>query len=260
MAGLERRLDQVAHEASVWRSGAQMDRMRRIEDFFEDDESATEGPLLRALPRRRRRRADPVDLGIEGLDGVNATTLRRALAALDDELVLYFVADEVAEAAGDAPEDQAWAAASSRRWSGGVVPGRGHRPLPGRAARRGAGRDHSSPSSTSSRPRRPTPTTRRRSSTAWPGTPPTGATPKRAARLWQRLAGTPMVDDDPSTSPLPHRGHVRGRSAPGAQRPALVRLGAQYKQCYQGELPMPTLAGRCRGWVAKAAAVRHLAP
>ena len=253
-AGLERRLDQVAHEASVWRSGAQMDRMRRIEDFFEDDESATEGARFVLFLADVAAGADPVDLGIEGLDGVNATTLRRALAALDDELVLYFVADEVAEAAGDAPEDQAWAAALVE-----ALVGAASRPRDVATARYLAARHAEVQGETlvaeqhlvlAEKADADNPAVIDR--LAWYAADRGDAV--RAARLWQRLAGTPMVDDDlEHLTPFLTAATSAGRSAPGRNDPCWCGSGRKYKQCHQGELPMPTLAERVP-WLARKAA------
>ena len=106
-AGLERRGDEAAHEPSVWRSGAQVDRIRRIHDFFEEGDDAADGAQFVLSLGDVAAGEEPENIGLAGLDGVNAATLRRALTVLDDELVLYFVADEVAEAAGSAPEDRA---------------------------------------------------------------------------------------------------------------------------------------------------------
>lgn len=253
-AGLERRLDQVAHEASVWRAGAQMDRMRRIEDFFEGDESASESARFVLDLADLAAGEDPASIGIEGLDSVDASSLRRAFTALDDELVLYFVADEVAEAAGGAEEDQAWAEALVE-----ALVGAASRPRDVAAARYLAARHAEVRGDTlvaeqhlvlaeKADPDNPAVIDR----LGWYAADRGDAA--RAERFWRRLAGTPMVDEDlERLAPFLAAATSAGRSAPGRNDPCWCGSGRKYKQCHQGELPRPTLAERVP-WLARKAA------
>lgn len=250
-AGLERRGDEVAHEASVWRSGAQMDRFRRIHDFFEDEDVAADETLFVLGLGDVAAGEDPEALGIDGLD---ATTLRRALAALDDELVLYVVADEVAEAAGGASEDQAWADALVEALVGAASRSREVAPARYLAARHAevlgdapVAEQHLVLAEKAD-PDNPAVIDR----LGWYAADRGDAV--RAARFWQRLAGTPMVDEDlEHLAPFLAKAASAGRTAPGRNDPCWCGSGRKYKQCHQGELPMPTLAERVP-WLARKAA------
>lgn len=253
-SGLELRGDEAAHEASVWRAGAQMDRYRRIHEFFEEGDDAADGALFVLCLGDVAAGEDPESIGLEGLDGVNPTTLRRALTALDDELVLYFVADEVAEATGGAPEDQAWAEALV-----GVLVEAASRPRDVAPARYLAARHAEvlgdalvaeQHLALAEKADADNPAVIDR--LAWYAADRGDAV--RAARLWQRLAGTPMVDDDlEHLAPFLAAATSAGRSAPGRNDPCWCGSGRKYKQCHQGELPMPTLAERVP-WLARKAA------
>ena len=253
-AGLERRGDEVAHEASVWRSGAQMDRFRRIHDFFEDEDAAADETLFVLGLGDVAAGEDPQALGIDGLDGLDATTLRRALTALDDEFVLYVVADEVAEAAGGAPEDQAWAEALVEALVGAASRGRdvaAARYLSARHAEvLGDALVAEQHLVLAEKADADNPAVIDR--LGWYAADRGDAV--RAARFWQRLAGTPMVDQDlEHLAPFLAKAASAGRTAPRRNDPCWCGSGRKYKQCHQGELPMPTLAERVP-WLARKAA------
>lgn len=253
-AGLERRGDEVAHEASVWRSGAQMDRFRRIHDFFEDEDAAADETLFVLGLGDVAAGEDPEALGIDGLAGLDATTRRRALTALEDELVLYVVADEVAEAAGGAPEDQAWAEALVEALVGAASRGRDVAAARYLAARHaevlGDALVAEQHLVLAEKADADNPAVIDR--LGWYAADRGDAV--RAARFWQRLAGTPMVDEDlEHLAPFLAAAASAGRTAPGRNDPCWCGSGRKYKQCHQGELPMPTLAERVP-WLARKAA------
>lgn len=253
-AGLERRGDEAAHEPSVWRSGAQVDRIRRIHDFFEEGDDAADGAQFVLSLGDVAAGEEPENIGLAGLDGVNAATLRRALTVLDDELVLYFVADEVAEAAGGAPEDRAWADALVEALVGAASRSREAAPARYLAARHAevlgdalVAEQHLVLAEKAD-PDNPAVIDR----LGWYAADRGDAV--RAARCWERLAGTPMVDEDlERLAPFLAAATAAGRSAPGRNDPCWCGSGRKYKQCHQGELPMPTLAERVP-WLARKAA------
>ena len=254
-AGLEVRGADAAHDASVWRSDGRLQRHRRIDEFFGGDEEAAGDDARFVLSLADVVGGeDPEEIGRRGLDGVNPTTVRRALTALDDELVLLFVADEVADAAGD-PDTEAWAEGFAD-----VLVGAATRARDVAAARYLAARVAEGVGETlvaeqhlilaeKADPENPAVVDR----LAWYLSDRGDAV--RAARLWQRLEPTPVIEEDLAhLAPFLEAATSAARTEPGRNDPCWCGSGRKYKQCHLGELPVPSLADRvpwlCRKSVA----------
>lgn len=244
-AGLERRGDEVAHDESVWRAGRQLGRLGRIIDFFgEEEEAAGEDAQFVFSLADVIDGEDPEDIGLAGLDGVNPTTVRRALTALGDELVLPFVADELAVAVDD-PGLRAWAeglvdvlvdaatrsrdVAAARFLAARVAEGMGETLVAEQHLVLAEKADPENPAVIDR--------------LAWYASDRGDAV--RASRLWQRLDPTPIIEEDlAALAPFLEAATSAAKDAPGRNDPCWCGSGRKYKQCHLGELPVPSLADR----------------
>ena len=254
-AGLERRGDEVAHDESVWRSGRQLARFGRILDFFgREEEAAGDEARFVLYLADVIEGEDPEDIGLAGLDGVNPTTVRRALTALDDELVLLFVADELADALGD-PDTSSWAeglvdvlvdaatrsrdVAAARYLAARVAEGAGETLVAEQHLVLAEKADPENPAVVDR--------------LAWYVSDRGDAV--RAARLWHRLEPTPVIEEDLAhLAPFLEMARSSAGSEPGRNDPCWCGSGRKYKQCHLGEVPVPPLADRVPWLMRKAVA------
>lgn len=255
-AGLECRGDEVAHDESVWLTAASFGRDVRMGQFFDQEDEALEEARFVLFLGDVAAGMEPEALDVPGLDGVNPTTVRRALTALGDDEVLHVVANEVAVAAAGDETDARWAESLV-----GVLVDGASRGRDVAAARLLAARVDEAVGDTlgaeahlvaAERADQENPAVVDR--LAWYVADRGDA--DRAARLWRRLEPTPVIDDDLAhLAPFlagARSGSASGGAEPGRNDPCWCGSGRKYKQCHLGQRTAPMLAERAP-WLARKA-------